>query len=963
MSYFDAPSSLSLQVFSNRPQFSNRSHIDSSAAGSPSSSELGAWRRGLWFFLLCLLVLWTGGRALAEDADEALPTPHRGPHGSAIVGLDDEMSLPTLRLPTLTSTSPLQSQPDLLPEGATARYPAQDGDGFYVRLEPRLSGEAAIEEIEFVHEGLVTGLGFRLHALELSAGLSVEEPILNVAAMALDVGTELAGAELEEIDQHLLQALLAEDAADDALANEALLTALGMDLETYRQELTAPGRVVTYLQTVGGVPVEQAGLHIRQRHGWTPDSVSGALYDRVRVESDLVLDGLSAQQVSEALAGLELDGELTVLELLDGPDLMLVPYGVDQATGEVLLRHAWRSTVQLDWQGEGALALLHVDAEDGSLLAFKPWQGHATVPATGKVYRRGPDVGPVTADFEVDTAVAGEYVLQLLPHIRRVDMAADNLFFTEVAIPEVGSGSSPSFANFDQAPHNDHVNIECNIAPSGRGFEEVNLFQSLYRNRQVALTFGIWQPFPQASWTPRVSFLNTGQPVCQAYSSMLFEACQGFVKPNCPNFSGAFIHHAHDRTVIAHEAAHHTVPRLTEGRPFNWCGGTGCPLPEGWDIFHDLADFWAAHVENTPCTGGWTAKNFLGGANGSFNCSPLSDEGGLLPREHEVATPFDPTDPADHFPEHGDLSQMDYAFGQVAAAALWQTRVGMRSRNRVAGHTLFWSRFQRALRFSGFANFNAPPASDRYLYQLLYDLESQMMDEWNFSAQFGSTSNKLTSGFARAGLFLIPPVCLDNDGSTVDARFCPNGENGGAAVIDIDDNMPSDDLTLDGVLHRETDYLEIGGVAPSFDVWTGPRWQFNGNTARPVTAAPQCNNRYWVEVSLDPAFASGPNLNSSWITVDTDVSTPASPECYGRWTPTSAQWASFTATVTPGSRVYYRVYTIDANGSNLMRSDQPGRGLWQTANAYAVMTTDGRFARFRQALGMSTGGGGAGSGQ
>ena len=613
------------------------------------------------------------------------------------------------------------------------------------------------------------------------------------------------------------------------------------------------------------------------------------------------------------------------------------------------------------WGTVEGLATLIVDAESGQPLAFRPTFDGA-VAARGEVFRRAPNTATREADFTVDPAVAGNFTLELLPHIRRPDRDNNGIFVNELMIPEIGGGSSPGFANFDQAPYNDPTSIECNNSNNNRPFDEINLFQGLHRNRQTALAYGIWQPFPLIPWQPRFGLDNSSLPICNAWSSMLFYACQGFFKPNCPDHVGSFLAHYHDRTVISHETAHHSVHRLSDTRPANWCGAGPCPMPRNWDTFHDLADFWADHLENTNCTGGWTAKNYLGSANDSLNCNPMSHESNLLPRLHEVVVPFDPADPSDHFPEHFQVGQGDYANGQIAAAALWQARLGMYSRNRVGGHSLFWRYFIRALRFTGFYTPSAPSGSHRDLYEQLYELEVQMMQEWTWNTQVGSTSNKLQSGFARAGLFLIPPDCLDSDPFSTDAHYCPGGTNGGAAVIDIDDNDPADDLIVDGVTHRETDYLEIGGAAPSFDVWTGPRWRLTGNSALPVNQPARCNDRYWVMVSTDPQFGSSQTIHSGWITVDTDVTTAFPPECYGRWTPISFVWNALVNGKPPGTKIYYRALTaLGNNGSNLMSSDQPGLSLWQPPSPYAVLTTDGRFARFKKALGIS-GPGGSGGG-
>jgi hypothetical protein len=171
--------------------------------------------------------------------------------------------------------------------------------------------------------------------------------------------------------------------------------------------------------------------------------------------------------------------------------------------------------------------------------------------------------------------------------------------------------------------------------------------------------------------------------------------------------------------------------------------------------------------------------------------------------------------------------------------------------------------------------------------------------------------------------------------------MCPSGENGGDAVVDIDDNDLGDDATLDGVAHTEHDFLELGGAAPTFHVWTGPRHVFNAaGSARPVVGTAPCNTKFQVDASTDPAFAPASTVTSAWIDVDVNNDTPATPECYGTWTPTSPQWTTLQAGGAL-SRIYYRARTRNAADANERISTAPGNGLWTVPPAYSLITTDG----------------------
>jgi len=77
---------------------------------------------------------------------------------------------------------------------------------------------------------------------------------------------------------------------------------------------------------------------------------------------------------------------------------------------------------------------------------------------------------------------------------------------------------------------------------------------------------------------------------------------------------------------------------------------------------------------------------------------------------------------------------------------------------------------------------------------------------------------------------------------------------------------------------------------------------------------------------------------SPFITVDTDPTTPGSPECYGSWTLSAGDWATLQA---GGSRIYYRARTRNAADANERLSTTPGNGMWTVPPPYAVITADG----------------------
>src|SRR5260370_329078 len=174
------------------------------------------------------------------------------------------------------------------------------------------------------------------------------------------------------------------------------------------------------------------------------------------------------------------------------------------------------------------------------------------------------------------------------------------------------------------------------------------------------------------------------------------------------------------------------------------------------------------------------------------------------------------------------------------------------------------------------------------------------------------------------------------------SNFCPSWENGADSVVDIDDNDASNDINVNGVVMYTHDFLKLGGVVATFQVWTGPRYKLDGTSGASTLNNPApCNAKFSVEVSTDPAFPGASTIVSPWANVNTDPTNNATPHCFGTWTPSDADWTTLQAGGA-GTRIYYRARTRDVANGNERLSTQPGAGLWTVPPPYAVFTVDGK---------------------
>ena len=875
--------------------------------------------------------------------------------------------MPTVDVPRPDKKTPLKHQPEALPKNSKGRYPIYDGNSFHVTFPIKEQNDLNTAEVfdAYVLPAL-KAMGFNRDNIHVSFSRLPEQGIKNQRAdingLMDQVNDEYRRNPklLRPKTQQMLDVLSGQTTGNVAeTVSKALEMGEGMNLKQYLAAVERLETVYPFQQVEGEVPIEHTVVNASRWEGQSIHSVYGSFFNSYDIENQVEFDKeeiiakipdsiLKIESISEKLTDNDVD-RFRRVSIKDGPHLVLLPYGTNNS-GNTRMHYAYRMIVRTYFMNQRDFEfLLWADAENSQILKLQSLTQQSTA-ARGEVFNRGPDVGTTIQSFRVDDASGGSYQLSLSGVMNRVDYLANGFDADDVSIDDSTNGSSATLANFNQIPINDETEALC-LSGSNKAYQQVNFFANIHKYRSWTMSNGIFTPFPSSAWSPRVESASAG---CNAFSSMNFGVCGGYTDSACPdftggsnNFSNRAINTALDNTWIAHEIGHSITPRYTNTRPADWCGPGTCAVPQGWNSFHDIADFWADHFESTNCWSGWFAKN-LDGLDASLYCGGTHSEGGGVPRLHEVDIPFDPSDPKDHFPEHRDLASGVYSDMQIPTAALWQVRLGMRSKCRPSGTPQFAVRFARALKRTGF--FTDTESNDRRVYEYLFDLESMMTDEWATAGSPGGalafrhngshTTSKVTSGFAATGLFLVPSACIDNDLATADPGYCPGGEFGGDAVVDIDDNDSADDLNANGVTQKEVDFLELGGSAPSFNVWTGPRYRFDSSGEETLTSPAPCNAQYQVEVSTTDTFDIASTQLSGWLNVDTDPTT-ASPECFASWTPDATQWTDLQAGG-DGSRLYYRVRTRDISGLNERMSTEPGNGLWTVPPAYAVITADGQ---------------------
>ncbi|HEX8085885.1 MAG TPA: hypothetical protein VF529_16455 [Solirubrobacteraceae bacterium] len=904
--------------------------------------------------------------------DPATPPASAGSGGEGLEGRSVEA--PIVQARPIPQTRAATSRPAALPSGATAVFPGFNGDSIFVTLPPReASSLSSAQVLDQVVRPIARAAGLpRRGAGTFRAsrrqGKGDRRPGASLAALARDTCREFAEMQRSGFDA-MCAVMTGRERATPEI-DQMFDNGEGMTFAQFKADIERSQIQYAFPQLVGSTPIEHVGLLASRWEGETITTVHGSLFTRFAIANSRRLSfaraaKLGARRVSR-LRGVR---RASVPRKARG-ELVLLPYGGARHGRRRVpaLRYAWRTLVEgvLDDKAE-ALWTAYFDARSGAVLELMPLGGDEF--ATGETWRRDPTTPTEVAGFTVDPPSGGQFTLEAddgtTRGVRRVDRLGDGDFDDgEVTV----AGTAGGVANFNVAPINDDANAICG-AGGNNTFRQVNAFGHVARMRDMVINAGTVPPFPEGAmtiWTDDPDPDGGGNSLAYASSgNTTLKLVQGsaFSASTCPDTGGASLPGPTDVTTMGHEFWHAGMARLHDRRPADWCGSASCTMPSGRALFHDFADAFGHAYASINCQAGYSRKNNPT-ANASLRCVANTSETSGVPRLSDVAVPFMPAAPNDHFPEKRPLySASDpgirgYADGQIAAAALWQVRRGMRSKCLPSGTPQYFVRLMRALWNFGFIT--SAGTGDEQIYRYLQDLLRQMVVQWATSGSPGGppaffhngnhTTNKVTSGFARAGVFLVPHQCIDGSSATTEATSCPasqGGENGGDAIVDIDDNDTGDDPTIDSVVHREIDWLRRAGGPPTFQVWTGPRFKFIGASASsftPSTASPSpCYVQYQVELSPNQDFSGTVVTSTPSSGVWRTVSTTTEPVCFGTWTPTTAEWDSLKGT-SGDVRIHYRVRTRNAAGDAASEriSTAPGNGLWNVPPAYAVVRDSGQ---------------------
>jgi len=862
-----------------------------------------------------------------------------------------------------------------LPQGARAILPAFDGDGFFVTVQTHSPQDKTADQIfsEVVSPVLLT-IGFELQVspydltrqgrIKIPKHSGTELPKLNFVSLAR-MSCEQLGHESERSQRQnkairfcsSLQTLKAKKVSD-SLLKEAFLR---YDGPSYQQYINAYEQTqIEYFFTqvhadskiLNGqpVPIEHTGILVRTLKDRLNTSITGRVINKYKITNTIALKTESAitEHIFRKLAKIP-----NLVSWDRSPehrqhDLLLLEFG--KTDGLPQLRYSHRTIVLAEYKRLKGHFYLWLDAESGEILKLQPMFHHATVPARGRTFLRSPEPFPTQSpdplpitrtDFKVDPSQNGKYAL------RNADWFANQI--GNVAISDSSNGSSSSVANFDQPPFNDVTKLsDITCKKDHPEFQQIDLMATLAWQIQKSLDAGLLSPFPDPEHKITVAFGADTGTASADLTSLNFGSIK-VAHSNCLNPSDyGVVNSYNDHTVVAHELGHILTAyqyRSDPVRSNQWCSGgiletppSACPLPTGEKLFHDFADAWAHVFEDTNCVAGWFGKDQLNGPNGSLDCK-AHDEGSGIPRLADTTS-------GDHFPEHRAAEQGDYADMQIATAALWEVRKGIQRKDPIMGPGWYMGQFVRTLSTTGWlgplesldrAN-DTLLSSDLNIYRGLLDLEIKLLDQWvksqTSNQQNGTvTANKVTAGFAKAGIFLIPPVCIDGNTKSADPLHCANGEDGGDAVIDIE----------------QRDSLERKDIPPTFHIWTGPAYKFTSDgTAtgfKPSSSTPSpCNFEYQIELANKPTFSqedptthfttSTPS-NGIWQHVIPDMG-----QCEASWHPDNASWNLLKGT-SGETKVYYRVRTRMGPGTPEIVSTSPAKHLFELNAPYATVEDKG----------------------
>ena len=559
---------------------------------------------------------------------------------------------------------------------------------------------------------------------------------------------------------------------------------------------------------------------------------------------------------------------------------MLLPYGTVPSQSRITaLRFAYRlSTSATNLQRRDPRShTVWIDAATGDLLKYVG-DSAADTAVTQKIWCRDPIAGGICQVSAPLTVFDGK------PRYIQARMALDH------ASVQSWDATNPSLSTLPGA------SMACAAGQAqARG---ANVFFSVHKALGTVRSAGRFTDFEHPL---KIGLDDPGNQNVASFDEMTLKFTRGKAVGYDCRHESEDLAGSTDGTIIAHEVAHLVTMQLQTMESRSRCDRDDCPStnPYNRSFFHDYADGYSSILSGSPCIGGWSQKN----VGRTVAASSLTEQqelaascgrhvpGSALPRllfaERESGNVFqekpafdlsqqatralEASEPpfivtalenarVDSFPLRREPSREEYGDGQIVGAALWHLREGMFSLGEEGGIASLLSNLNEAIWATGFSPTACPAERlecDANVYRSGRELLHHLLDSW-MASEAKYAANKVLSAFARAGIFLVPVDCLDGQWNipdeTPDKRFCPNGDMGADAIIDIKRGIGSAPRSLQGINFPQDDVWAKGwnGLV-TFQVWTGPNTTFKpvkDDVGGPPSLTPPCattSSRYFIE--------------------------------------------------------------------------------------------------------------------
>ena len=588
-----------------------------------------------------------------------------------------------------------------LPPNISGTIPSQDGASFHFRIEDSATSTYGPDQRRAIIDAILAGLKWTRDKNEIN---------LDTVTVIPPVDRSFGDAELTASRDQLLSNFSAGGAPTNASYRYVNDFINGVRTYIYREQ-----KVYHYYQHFAGHIVETAGINLQWNNINGIMAISGRVFNDITVNNDTTISEREARAISEALIDsiAALDSSKTTLA-----ERLIHPYNN-------YYFYTWR----IDVSNPNGPYRVWVDAGNGQVLQCKPL--FAMAEAGAWVGSPGPNK-PRWMTFEVEENDPMALIVN-----KPVQIEVKNLQFTDYPFEELLKQEENAPEEICD-PHSQRFNPR---------FFEVNAFCWFYNFYRRIDELG--KPFDEREGKviPKVRLIVNWNAthyedyayVTQNLSSIQFGIGGRNIVPNSNQRTGKYFNLAGDASIVVHEAAH-------------WARGfrginLGGALDEG------LADFWAMSFFNTPVVGEWAS---LGGQASSETSTP---QDGTLPREADERDMY--------WNLHNSVEGRpeSHSQGQTIAWALWSSLAGMKALCGTAGDTdepdtlarfLIEAALIRALPVlttsevrPGLENYVAfASVLDGMLVQLK-DLRLSLPSESGIDVG----ENKITTGFARAGIF------------------------------------------------------------------------------------------------------------------------------------------------------------------------------------------------------------------